>query len=50
MELQKGDTIECANADDMINTMNELAKEGVCTDFLCEKDGVKGFWLEVKGK
>lgn len=50
MELQKGDTIKCANADDMINTMNELTKEGIDTDFLYEKDGVKGLWLEVKGR
>lgn len=50
MGLQKGDTIKCANADDMMNTMNELAKEGIDTDFLYEKDGVKGFYLEVKGR
>ena len=29
--------------------MKDLAKEGVETDFLYEKDGVQGLWLEVKG-
>lgn len=48
-ELQIGDTIQCANPADMVNTMTELAKEGVDTDFLYEKDGEKGLWLELKG-
>ena len=45
--LNVGDTIKCANAEDMINTMQELAKENIQTDFLYEKDGEKGLWLEV---
>lgn len=45
--LKVGDTIKCANADDMINTMTELAKEDIETDFMYEKDGKKGLWLEV---
>ena len=50
-DLKKGDTIQCADADDAINTMKELAKNGVQTDFLYEKDGVKGLWLQViKGR
>lgn len=48
-ELKVGDTIKCSNKDDMVNTMNELFKAGVDTDFLYEKDGEKGLWLEVKG-
>lgn len=32
-----------------LKTMKDLAKEGVETDFLYEKDGVQGLWLEVKG-
>ena len=28
--------------------MKDLAKDGVETDFLYEKDGVQGLWLEVK--
>lgn len=42
-----GDTIKCRNAEDMIYMMHELAKQGIETDFLYEKDGVKGLWLVV---
>ena len=45
--LNVGDTIKCANAEDMINTMQELANENIQTDFLYEKDGETGLWLEV---
>lgn len=47
-ELQVGDTIQCGDTDDVVKTMKDLAKEGVETDFLYEKDGVQGLWLEVK--
>lgn len=45
--LKKGDIIQCADADDAINTMTDLAKNGVETDFLYKKNGVSGLWLEV---
>lgn len=45
--LKKGDTIQCASADDMITLMTELAKEGVETDFVYKKNGMRGFYLEV---
>lgn len=45
--LQVGDTIKCTSSDDAIDTMQSLAAEGVETDFLYEKDGQKGLWLEV---
>lgn len=45
--MNVGDTIKCRDKDDMVDTMVELAKEGIETDFLYEKDGVKGLWLEV---
>lgn len=48
-DLKIGDTIKCSDADDMIDTMNELVKSGVETDFLYKKDGKEGFWLEVIG-
>ena len=48
MKLNIGDTIKCAGKEDCVNMMLELAKEGVETDFLYEKDGKKGFWLEVE--
>ena len=46
--LQVGDTIKCHDADDMIRTMTELEKENITTDFMYEKDGVKGLWLLVE--
>ena len=46
--LQVGDTIKCHDADDMILTMTELEKENITTDFMYEKDGVKGLWLVVE--
>lgn len=44
-----GDTIRCADADDAIFTVSELAKAGVDTDFLYERDGEKGLWVVVTG-
>lgn len=48
-DLKVGDTIKCHDQDDMIDTMNELVKSGVETDFLYKKDGKEGFWLVVTG-
>lgn len=45
--LKIGDTIKCANKEDLITTHNELALNDVYTDFLYEKDGEQGLWLEV---
>ena len=45
-DLKVGDTIKCHDPDD---TMNELVKSGVETDFLYKKDGKEGFWLVVTG-
>ena len=47
MMLKVGDTIKCHDADDLINTMKDLAQEGIETDFVYEKDGQKGLWLEI---
>lgn len=46
--LKVGDTIKCANKEDLLNTHNDLALNGVYTDFLYEKDGEQGLWPEVK--
>jgi hypothetical protein len=46
--LKVGDTIKCSNAKEVIEVMTELAKENIETEFLNEKDGQKGLWLEVK--
>ena len=45
--LKVGDTIKCADKEDCVNTMVNLAKEGIETDFLYEKDGEEGLWLVV---
>ena len=45
--LKSGDTIKCSDGEDMIKTMNELGKYDIQTDFLYEKDGEKGYWLEI---
>lgn len=46
--LKVGDTIKCYEKDDAIICMTELAKENIETDFMYEKDGVKGLWLVVE--
>ena len=43
-----GDTIKCATSKEMVDLMMLLAKEGIDTDFLYEKDGEHGLWLEVR--
>lgn len=48
-DLKVGDKIKCHDPDGMIDTMNELVKSGVETDFLYKKDGKEGFWLAVTG-
>ena len=45
--LKVGDTIKCANKEDLLKTHNDLAENGIQTDFMYEKDGVKGLWLEI---
>ena len=45
--MKVGYTIKCAYKEDLLNTHNDIALNGVYTDFLYEKDGKKGLWLEV---
>jgi len=45
--LKKGDTIQCRDPEDLANAFMELSKAGVDVDFRYEKDGKKGYWLEV---
>ena len=45
--LNVGDTIKCSTKDEMISLMNKLSEENIETDFLYEKDGAHGLWLEV---
>ena len=42
-----GDTIKCHDANEAIELEHLLLKEGIETDYLYEKDGQKGLWLEV---
>ena len=35
--MKKGDTIICANAEDLINTMTDLASENIESDFDVDK-------------
>jgi hypothetical protein len=46
--LNKGDTIKCKDPDELINLMHQLEAEGYKTDFVFEKDGERGFWLEIE--
>lgn len=39
--LKVGDTIKCADKDDLVETHNILQRQGYDTDFLYEKDGKK---------
>ena len=45
--LKKGDTIKCHDEEEIIYLSTVLEKEGYTTDFLYEKDGEKGLWLEI---
>ena len=46
--LKVGDTIKCSTEEEMVDLMQELAKEDIETDFMYEKDGEKGLWLVVE--
>lgn len=46
--LKAGDTIKCNTPHEMAELMTTLAKEDIETDFLYEKDGKRGYWLEIK--
>jgi len=45
--MNVGDMIRCHDKREMISIMESLAKEGIETDFVYEKDGEKGLWLEI---
>lgn len=46
-DLKVGDIIHFQDVQSMIDASENLAKEDIMTDFLYEKDGKEGFWLEV---
>lgn len=45
--LNIGDFIQCHDKDEMIDLVSDLLDEGFEADFCYEKDGEKGYWLEV---
>ena len=45
--LSVGDIIKCHDKDDAVTTSMELAMMGVHTDFIYERDGERGLWLEI---
>lgn len=47
MELKVNDTIRCKDPSDLVETMYQLAKENIETDFSYEQNGEKGYWLIV---
>lgn len=47
MGINIGDFIKCHDKDEMIDLMSDLLDEGFEADFCYEKDGEKGYWLEV---
>ena len=49
-ELMPGDTIKCHDADDAAQVHEDLCRGGYETEFIYEMDGVKGIWIEIKGK
>jgi TusA-related sulfurtransferase len=46
-KLKPGDIIQCVDKEDMVQTMMLLAQEDIETEFVYEKNGAKGYWLEV---
>ena len=47
-DLKIGDTIKCS-IDECVEVDTELNKLGYTTDYIFEKDGEKGYWIEIKG-
>lgn len=45
--MKVGNTIQCRDKFDMVETMYWLQREGIETDFIYELDGKKGLWLVV---
>jgi hypothetical protein len=49
-ELKPLDTIKCSDAVEIIEVHHSLSIQGYKTDFLYEKDGKRGCWIEILGK
>lgn len=42
-----GDTIKCKDSEEMVKVMHELTANGIETEFMFEKNGERGLWLEI---
>lgn len=45
--FKKGDTIKCSSSDEAVDLIGTLLREDYDADFLYEKDGEKGLWIEI---
>lgn len=45
--LKKGDTIRASSTEELVDISTELESQGYTTDFLYEKDGMKGKWCVI---
>ncbi len=45
--LKKGDTIRASSTEELVDISMELESQGYDTEFLYEKDGVKGKWCVI---
>lgn len=46
-ELEVGDFLKCADSEELITYMEQLAKAGIETDWCNTRNGKDGLWLEV---
>lgn len=46
-QFKVGDTIKCVDLHECVDMMMSLSMKGIQTDFVYEKNGIKGLWLEV---
>lgn len=48
--LSKGDYIKCHDAEDAANVADALQQDGYDWDFVYERNGQKGIWIEILGE
>jgi hypothetical protein len=46
-KLKKGDYIKCKDADEAADVADSLNMKGIEWDFVYQKDGQKGIWIEI---
>ena len=45
--MKTGDFIKCADPEEAADVADALQMEGIDWDFVYEKDGQKGIWIEI---